>query len=158
MSSYTFLSFPPKNLKKLFYECECLTACISVHCICTCEGLKKALDSPEVKLQTVVSHDGNAGNQTWVLWQSSECSWLLSLLSSPCAFFFLISLFLLFLFLFLFPLILYPCICYTQVSPEAFVQFYIIKLAILYMSLFDNYFFFFNLLAKMTYGFFPPQS
>ena len=34
---------------------------------------KKALDFLELELQTVATCHGAAGNQTWVLWKSSQC-------------------------------------------------------------------------------------
>lgn len=34
----------------------------------------RALDPPELDLQTVVSSHVGAGNQNWVLWKGSQCS------------------------------------------------------------------------------------
>jgi hypothetical protein len=47
-------------------------------------GQKTELDPLKLELQIVVSHYMGAENQTWVLWKSILCSWLLSHLFTFC--------------------------------------------------------------------------
>lgn len=50
--------------------------CMSGHhlCVWCSQRLEEALDSPELELQTVVSHRVGDGDQTLGLWKSSHCS------------------------------------------------------------------------------------
>ena len=45
--------------------------------------VKEGMETLELELQTIMTHFMGPRTQTWVLWKSSQCSWLLGHLSSP---------------------------------------------------------------------------
>lgn len=46
-------------------------------------GQKSSMEPQELGLQKVISYRVSAGNQTWILYETYECPYLLSLLSNP---------------------------------------------------------------------------
>jgi hypothetical protein len=62
----------------------CVDFCWHVPCIYSAHGdQKRELDPLELEIQTIVSYHVGAGNQIQVLSKNSQCSKLLSHLSSP---------------------------------------------------------------------------
>lgn len=60
----------------------CICFC-ALHACITCRGQKRELDTLELELQRVVSHQNGARHHSQVLWKKYHCSSLLShLLSS----------------------------------------------------------------------------
>lgn len=54
--------------------CVCVFAFMYVCVLLTCGCLQRPEDPPELELEVTVSHHVGGGNQTQILWKSSQCS------------------------------------------------------------------------------------